>query len=64
MMQDREAGQIWIGHPSYCEDVLKKLTMENLKLINIPAACSMKLVKITENYETVNKELCQSAVGS
>lgn len=64
IIQQPEAGRVWIGQPAYTRSVLEKFGMENSKPINTPVDVSMKLVKATDDSEKVDQAEYQSAVGS
>jgi hypothetical protein len=60
----RKDGKVWIGQPSYSENMLKKFGMADCKPCETPVDVSSKLVKGTEDSKPMNKEKYQSAVGS
>ena len=64
IVQNHRAGTIWIGQPTYTEEVLKKFGMENCKPLNTPVEVGLKLTKGTEDSEYVDKTHYQSAIGS
>ena len=64
IVQNHSAGTIWIGQPTYTEEVLKKFGMESCKPVATPAEAGQKLTKGTKDSEYVDKVLYQSAVGS
>ena len=64
IVQNHSAGTIWIGQPTYTEEVLKKFGMENCKPVATPAEAGQKLTKGTEDSEYVDKVHYQSVVGS
>ena len=45
IVQNHKAGNVWIGQPTYTENILKKLGMENAKAVNKLTAAGKKLVK-------------------
>ena len=61
--QNFEAGKIWIGQPSYAQNVLEKFGLQNCKLAATPVATGTKLLKATEDSELFDTTLYQSAVG-
>ena len=56
--------EIWIGQPTYTQAIIKKFGMEHCKPTNTPVTPGAKLLKATEQFETVDATLYQSAVGS
>jgi hypothetical protein len=64
VIHDRNAGTIWIGQPTYAENLLRKYGMENAKTIDTPVEGNSKLVKTQDDSECVDTEMYQSAVGS
>ena len=57
-------GKVWIGQPAYAESILQKFSMENAKPVSTPVDTGTKLVKATEESDSVDQALYQSAVGS
>ena len=55
---------IWIGQPAYTQVVVKKFGMEHCKPANTPVIPGTKLLKATEQSESVDVTLYQSMVGS
>ena len=64
IVQDMDAGNVWIGQPAYAESILQKFGMESAKPVGTPVDNGTKLVKTTEESERVEQTLYQSAVGS
>ena len=64
VVQNKENGSIWIGQPCYTEEILKRFTMDQAKPMKTPVNACEKLNQATEDSETVDKNLYQSAVGS
>ena len=64
IVQDQKTGNVWIGQPAYAQSVLQKFGMESAKPVNTPINPGMKLVKTTEDLDTIDQGLYQSAVGS
>lgn len=66
VVQNKQNGSIWIGQPLYTEAVLKKFTcnMDQAKAAKTPVNTSQKLIQTTEEDDTMDKRLYQSAVGS
>ena len=64
IIQDEEDGKVWIGQPAYAESILQKFSMENAKPVSTPVDTGTKLVKATEESDSVDQALYQSAVGS
>ena len=62
--QDHQNGKVWIGQPAYTESMLHKYGMVDAKPVTTPVESSSKLVKTTEECETVDQVLYQSAVGT
>ena len=56
--------EIWIGQPTYTQAIIKKFGMEHCKPANSPVTPGAKLLKATEQSESVDATLYQSAVGS
>ena len=61
---DRSNQSVWIGQPSYTENIMKKFGMENARPISTPVDTGTKLTKATESSEPVDQSIYQSAVGS
>ncbi len=59
--QNTETSDTWIGQPAYTQAVIKKFGLENSKPVSTPGT---KLLKASDESETVNETLYQSAVGS
>jgi len=57
--QNFETGKIWIGQPSYAQDVLEKFGLENCKPAVTPVATGTKLLKATEDSELFDTTLYQ-----
>ncbi len=64
VIQDDKDGKVWIGQPIFTESVLKKYGMEEAKPIKTPVNVNSKLVKASEESESADQGLYQSAVGS
>ena len=64
ILQDEQTGNVWIGQPAYVESVLKKFGMDNSKPVSTPIDPSTKLTKATEDEQSVDQHLYQSAIGS
>ena len=64
VVQNKQNGSIWIGQPLYTEAVLKKFNMDQAKAAKTPVNASQKLIQTTEEDDTIDKRLYQSAVGS
>ena len=54
---------IWIGQPSFIEDLLMKFDMKDCKPVDTPADPSIKLKKLFSNDDKVDREKYQSAIG-
>ncbi len=63
IIQDRERGIIWLGQPSYTDNILQQFGMENSKPRRTPLDPSQKLVKGDENSVLFDQEVYQAAVG-
>ena len=64
VIQNPQAGELWIGQEAYARRVLQKFGMENTKPIDIPVNASSKLVKTTKDWEGINQVKFQSTVTS
>ena len=64
ILQDERTGSVWIGQPAYVESVLKKFGMDNSKPVSTPIDPSTKLTKATDDEQSVDQHLYQSAIGS
>ncbi len=64
VIQDHKDGKVWIGQPTFTESVLKKYGMQEAKPIKTPVNVNSKLVKASEESESADQGLYQSAVGS
>ncbi len=64
VIQDHKDGKVWIGQPTFTESVLKKYGMEEAKLIKTPVNVNSKLVKASEESESADQGLYQSAYTS
>ena len=64
IIQDENAGSIWIGQQKYTENILRKFGMVDCKATWTPVDVSTKLVKAVDNKEEVDQKLYQSAVRS
>ena len=64
VVQDEKTGNIWIGQPAYTENLLKKFGMDTSKPESTPVDTSTKFVRATEDEQSVDQQLYQSAIGS
>ena len=66
VIQDQKAGKVWIGtgQPAYAKSILQKFGMGNAKPVGTPVDTGTKLVKTTEDSDSVDQGLYQSAVRS
>ena len=64
MIQDIKQGTVWIGQPSYAENILHHFKMYKAKATKSPVNPSLKLRKATDDSECVNLKMYQSAVGN
>ena len=64
IVQNHEAGTIWIGQPTYTEAILQKFGMKKCKPLYTPVDVGSKLTKGTEDSEYIDKTHYQSMVGS
>ena len=62
--QETNPDCIWIGQPAYTQRVLDKFGMDQAKPVSTPVDASAKLVKTSEDEETIDQVKYQSAVGS
>ena len=62
--QNHKRGTVWIGQPSFTESILQKYGMEEAKSVKTPVSADLKLLKASDESETVDQNLYQSAVGS
>ena len=63
VVQDHNAGSVWIGQQSHTWSILRNFDMENAKKIRTPVDSSAKLVKGGDKDVCVDQQLYQSAVG-
>ena len=63
-IQSPKTAEVWVSQPAYAESVLQQFVMENAKEINIPVDGSSKLGTATEDCNSFDQGLYQSAVGS
>ena len=61
ILQDEKTGNVWIGQPTYVENVLG---MDNSKPVSTPIDPSTKLTKATDDEQSVDQHLYQSAIRS
>ena len=61
--QHSDGGNIWIGQPSYTQEVLKKFGLEHCKPAATPVAQVTKLLKATDDSKLFDVTLYKSAVG-
>ena len=59
----QEDGKVWIGQPSYTENILKKFGMENCKPVATPADPNSKLTQ-ADSENVPNQFEYQSVIGS
>jgi len=62
--QHTNLASIWLGQPGYTERLLQRFQMQEAKPASTPIDANAKLTKASEESETVDKGLYQSAVGS
>ena len=62
--QDKEQRSVWIGQPTYTENLLKKFGMQDSKPVHTPVDASSKLLIATEEEECIDQQRYQSAIGS
>ena len=55
---------IWIGQPTYTENMLQKFEINEAKPVGTPVDSGTKLTKANKDCELVNTSLYQSPVGS
>ena len=61
VVQNKDAGTIWIGQSTFCEDLLRRHGFKDCKPVDNPVALETKLV--TNKGEPVNTEGYRSIVG-
>ena len=64
ILQDEKTGNVWIGQPAYVESILKKFGMNNSKPVSTPIDPNTKLTKTTDDEQSIDQQLYQSAIGS
>ena len=64
VIQNLEAGSIWIGQQTYTQDLLIRFKMDNCKPVDTPFETNTKLRKTEEGETTCDRGRYQSAVGS
>ena len=63
IVRDSQAGTIWLGQPSYSENIVQDFNMENVNVCRTPTNPSLKLTKADETSTYADTEKYQSAVG-
>ena len=63
VVQDHKTGNVWIGQPSYMNNILTRFGMEDAKAIRTQLDTSTKLVKGRGEDTCVDQQLYLSAVG-
>ena len=56
-------GKVWIGQPTYTENILKKFGMENCKPVETPVDLSSKLIKAKETVKCLIKKSISKQLG-
>lgn len=64
VVQDEKHRTVWIGQPTYTENLLRKYDMQNCKPVGTPVDAGSKLVKATEDDHCIDQHLYQSGLGS
>ena len=64
VIHNHKKGTVWIGQPTFTETILQKHGMGEAKSVKTPVSVNSKLLKSSEESETFNQNLYQSAVGS
>ena len=64
VVQDHNAGNVWIGQEMYTENILRHFGMDEAKSIRTPVDANMKLVQAGEEDSLTDQSLYHSAVGS
>ena len=64
IIQNQNTGEVWIGQPVYTQDVLEKFHMIDANPVSTPLDVSSKLMHASDDSDTVDVQLYQSAVGS
>ena len=63
VVQDLNAGTVWLGQPTYAQNAVQQFNLENAKTRRTPLEASIKLTKGDETSILFDQELYQSAVG-
>ena len=63
IVRDSQAGTIWLGQPSYSENIVQDFHMENANVCRTPTNPSLKLTEADETSTYADTEKYQSAVG-
>ena len=63
IVRDSQAGTIWLGQPSYSENIVQDFNMENANVCRTQTNPSLKLTKADETSTYADTEKYQSAVG-
>ena len=64
ILQDDKTGNVWIRQPAYVESILKKFGMNNSKPVSTPIDPNTKLTKTTDDKQSIDQQLYQSAIRS
>ena len=64
VVQDEKQRSVWIGQPSYSENLLKKYGMQDCKSVSTAMYVSSKLVIASYKDLCVNQQLYQLEIGS
>ena len=64
VVQDEQHRYVWIGQPTYTENLLKKFGMQDCKPVGTPVNVASKLVIAADKDENVDPQLYQSLIGS
>ena len=62
--QNEKNKTVWIGHPSYIENLLRKFGMQDCTPVNTPVDVGSKLETTTDEEECADQQQYQSAIGS
>ena len=62
--QDQGTGQVWMGQPTYTEQLLHKFGMSDCKPVRTPVNPEVKLTPCENEDNVYNQKMYQAAVGS
>ena len=64
VIQDPENEAIWLGQPSYTENLLYEFGMSDCKPVKTPVSSDVKLLKCENESDVYDQKVYQAAVGS